>query len=234
MFRSVQSQMTACLSLGDLFEHPGACGDVAERGWIDLFNRYLPRRYRATPAFVVDADGGRSRQIDIAVYDNLYSAALFPNESGVHIPAESVYAIFEVKHTLTSKWIVDAGRKAASVRRLRRTSSPVVSGGRLRPALAPQPILAGVLAVRGIWRGDFARRLSPLLARLPESQALDLGCVLEEGAFERSARAKHRFSAAEDALIFFVIRLLERLRHIGTAPAADLMEYARDLPSFKP
>jgi len=34
-------------------------------------------------------------------------------------------------------------------------------------------------------------------------------------------------------LIFFVLRLLERLRAMGPAPAIDLMQYARSLQSFK-
>jgi len=58
------------------------------------------------------------RQIDIAIYDRFYSPLFFHDEGQPHIPAESVDAVFEVKQTLTSKWIIDAGRKAASVRRL--------------------------------------------------------------------------------------------------------------------
>lgn len=54
-----------------------AGSSASEQRWIDLFDRYLPRRYRASPAFVVDADGGRCRQIDIAIYDNLYSPLIF-------------------------------------------------------------------------------------------------------------------------------------------------------------
>ena len=57
---------------------PAPAGAASEQRWMDLFNRYLPQRYRASPAFVVDADGRRSRQIDIAIYDNLYSPLIFP------------------------------------------------------------------------------------------------------------------------------------------------------------
>jgi hypothetical protein len=42
-----------------------------------------------------------------------------------------------------------------------------------------------------------------------------------------------RLSVAEESLIFFVIRLVERLREMGTAPACDLMEYGRSLKSFQ-
>jgi len=72
--------MLACLAVGEIFEHPSACGSASEQRWMDLFNCYLPQRYRAAPAFVVDADGRRSRQIDIAIYDNFYSPLIFPHD----------------------------------------------------------------------------------------------------------------------------------------------------------
>jgi hypothetical protein len=99
VFRRVQHEMLAQLAVGRLFEHPSAAGAATERHWLDLFDRYLPKCYRATPAFVIDSLGARSRQVDIAIFDNLYSPLLFPHASGLHIPAESVYAVFEVKPT---------------------------------------------------------------------------------------------------------------------------------------
>jgi hypothetical protein len=41
-----------------------------------------------------------------------------------------------------------------------------------------------------------------------------------------------RLSTPGEALIFFMIRLIERLRAYGSAPAVDLMEYGRGLESF--
>jgi hypothetical protein len=40
-------------------------------------------------------------------------------------------------------------------------------------------------------------------------------------------------STPDESLIFFILRLLERMREMGTAPAADLMEYGRSLRSFR-
>src|SRR5947208_1357205 len=150
IFLRVQRQMLACLAVGEAFENPSACGAASEQRWIDLFNRYLPQRYRASPAFVVDADGCRSRQIDIAIYDNLYSPLIFPHDSGLHIAAESVYAVFEVKQGLTRQLIRDAGRKAASVRSLPRTSVPIISPGGPRAAIAPGQAPDRLLALRAV------------------------------------------------------------------------------------
>jgi hypothetical protein len=234
IFHRVQQEMLAQLAVGRLFEHASAAGAATEHHWLELFDRYLPKRYRATPAFVIDSAGRRSRQVDIAIFDNLYSPLLFPHASGFHIPAESVYAVFEVKPTFSRQWLQDAADKAASVRALRRTSVPVIAGGSKRSAIRPKPILAGLLATGSVWNpATFAPNLRRALASINRSLdgRLDLGCSLEHGAFEhaRSLRISHK----DESLIFFVIRLLERLRAMGTAPAADLMLYARELRSFR-
>ena len=247
IFRRVQAQMLSDLSVGGLFEHATSAGTATEHHWINLFERYLPRRYRAAPAFIIDADGGRSRQIDIAIFDNLYSPPLFPHEAGLHLPAESVYAVFEVKPTISKQWLRDAAEKAASVRALRRTSAPIIASGALRRApIRPQPILAGLLATSSVWSAETfggnvrnaLQRKHPLwrpngnTAGVPDSLGrIDLGCSLQHGAFENAAEI--RISDPDESLIFFVLRLLDRLREMGTAPATDLREYGRCLRSFQ-
>jgi hypothetical protein len=230
VFLHLQNQMLADLSASHVFEHATSCGAASEQHWINLFNRYLPQRYRATSAFVVDSAGRRSRQIDIAIYDHFYSPLLFHHESGPHIPAESVYAVFEVKQTLTRQLLRDAGVKAASVRRLRRTSVPLIAAGRLCQPVKLQPVLAGVLAVDSVWRGTFAKKLPAALRSLLPAGRLDLGCVLCEGAFERRG-SRIRLTASNESLIFLILRLIDRLRALGTAPAVDLSAYSRALDS---
>ena len=232
VFHCVQQEMLAQLAVGGLFDHPSAAGTATERHWLDLFDRYLPKRYRSTPAFVIDSEGRRSRQIDIAIFDNLYSPLLFPHASGLHIPAESIYAVFEVKPTFSRQWIRDAGEKAASVRSLLRTSVPIIAGDKLRTPIRPRPILAGLLATGSVWtQKSFAENLRSALLAPPPANRLDLGCSLEHGSFEQAK--KITVSVQHESLIFFILRLLDRLRAQGTAPAADQMKYGRYLESFK-
>ena len=221
IFRRVQSETLAHLSVGRLFEHASTAGAATEHHWLDLFDRYLPKRYRSAPAFVIDADGHRSRQIDIAIFDNLYSPPLFPHPSGLHLPAESVYAVFEVKPTFSRQWLRDAAEKAASVRALRRTSVPVIGRDRVQPS----PILAGLLATTSVWTpSTFAANLRRA------HHNLDLGCCLEHGAFSRTGdlvacQVACHISRPDNSLIFFLLRLLDRLRAMGTAPAIDWSQY---------
>ena len=232
VFLRVQDQMLADLAASVVFEHPTSRGAATESHWIRLFNAYLPERYRATSAFILDASGRRSRQIDLAVYDRFYSPLWFSHTSGPHIPAESVYAVFEIKQTLAAKCILDAGRKVASVRRLRRTSAPLLSAGVVSAPKPLPPILSGVLSLDAVWAGPFPDRIGPFLRRLRPEERLDLGCCLRRGAFELDPGSSAvRFSRPREALIFFFLRLLQRLQDLGTAPALHLADYARVLDS---
>jgi len=230
-FLRVQEQMLANLNASRVYDHRATCGAVSERQWIDLFNRYLPQRYRATSAFVVDANGARSRQIDIAIYDRFYSPLLFPDDVQPYIPAESVYAVFECKQNLSSGTLCDAAAKAASVRRLRRTSAPVLCAGSVLPPRAAPPILAGILCLGEPDPEALMPMVTSMLPYLEGDRLLDLGCSLRQGTFEIStddrSGATVRDSLPGQALIFFLLRLLSRLQQMGTAPPMDLDEYAR-------
>ena len=137
VFQRIQRKMLADLTIARLFEHPSAAGTATEHHWLHLFEQYLPTRYRSAPAFIMNSSGRRSRQIDIAIFDTLHFPPLFPHTSGTHIPIESVYAVFEVKPTISRQWLRDAGQKAASVRILSPTK---------------RKILAGLLATSSVWR----------------------------------------------------------------------------------
>ncbi len=215
VFHRIQDEMIASLSVDRLFHHSGTHGAALEQDWLKLFHLYLPKRYSAAPAFVINSAGNCSRQIDIAVFDNLASAPLFPHPGGVYVPIESVYAVFEVKASLNTTAATNAGAKAASVRALLET---------------PRPILAGVVASDAKPRG-FEGSVQERIQNLPPGHELDLGCILTVAAFENADRMV--VSPPEEALIFFLLRLIDRLDNLGPAPRVDLMQYARGVASFQ-
>jgi hypothetical protein len=218
VFRRVQTEMMAHLSVSNLLEHGPTQGATTEQDWMQLFALYLPTRYRCAPVFVVNADGRRSQQIDLAIFDTLSSPQLFSRQSGLYVPVESVYATFEVKSVLTGLTLQYAGAKAASVRELRGESR--------------RPILAGILAPTSRFMPRlFSSTLAKRLEKLPELHRIDLGCVLDRASFESSDRLM--VSRRKEALIFFLMRLVERLDALGPAPRVDLMHYAREVGSFK-
>lgn len=211
VFRRVQTEMVSQLSASNLIEHAITQGAASEQDWLRLLDLYLPKRYRAAPAFVVNSDGCRSRQIDIAIFDNFSSPLLFPHHSALHIPVEGVYAVLEVKSILTAPSLKDAGEKVASVRALRTGK--------------PRQILGVVLAATAQWSKDiFSPTLAGNLRLMTPSHKLDLGCALDSASFEYDGDVT--LSEAGDALIFFLLRLMNRLDALGPAPRVDLMRYA--------
>src|SRR3546814_5804521 len=55
------------------FIHPRTKGDASENVWISLLETYLPKRYQAAKAHVVDSLGNFSQQIDVVIFDRQYS-----------------------------------------------------------------------------------------------------------------------------------------------------------------
>src|ERR1700680_3336506 len=111
------------------FGHPGAKGDASEGVWLQLFQTYLPQRYQAASAHVVDSNGAFSDQIDVVLFDRQYSPFIFRFQGQTIVPAESVYAVFEAKQTINSDQVEYAQKKVASIRRLHRTTLPIPHAG---------------------------------------------------------------------------------------------------------
>ena len=57
--------------------HPSTKGDASENVWLELFQTYLPKRYQATKAHVVDSKGNFSEQINVVIFDRQYSPFIF-------------------------------------------------------------------------------------------------------------------------------------------------------------
>jgi hypothetical protein len=234
LFFSLQGQLAAHLQTNrDVLDHPGAKGAATEEHWRQMLGEYLPNRYCVSKAFVIDSEGGKSEEIDLVIYDRQYSPFLFKQGGAVFIPAESVYAVFEVKQDFTGGNVEYGIEKAASVRRLVRTSVAVTHAGGNFPPRKPFPLLAGLLALESSWSPPFGKSLIERLEASPEEGRLDLLCALNHGAAEVTYSATGPvsldLSAPDASLIFFFLRLLERLQGLGTVPAIDLRAYGRAL-----
>ena len=100
LFESTQKKMVGeFTAIREALDHGGTLGNETELAWRDFIGRLLPTRYQACDGFVVDAEGLRSDQIDIIVFDRHYSPPLLQAGSVQYVPAEAVYAVFEVKQT---------------------------------------------------------------------------------------------------------------------------------------
>jgi len=209
--------------------HPGARGEATEEDWLRVLKDHLPHRYQADRAFVIDSHGACSEQIDIVIYDRQYSPFLLNQANQRYVPAESVYAVLEVKQDLSREHVLYAGEKAASVRRLHRTSAPVPHvEGVAQPRPVP-PIIAGILTYQSSWTPPFGDPFRQVVSELSENRQLSIGCALVHGMFE----ARYLQGGAVDitivessrSLLQLLMRLLKQLQSLATAPAINYEAY---------
>jgi hypothetical protein len=236
-FEAKSAQLAAAMAAASkLTVHGPTIGDASEAGWRTMLEDFLPRRYAVKKAFVVDSKGNQSLQLDVVVHDRHFTPLFWEIDNAVFLPAESVYAVFEVKQELNLGYLREAGQKVASVRRLHRTSQRIVhAGGEVMKPKPPPAILGGLLAGRSGWSPAFAQSVRDGLDGLEPDERLDLGCGLADGAFEVPAGARAAASLvtadAQVGLAFLAMRLLARLQRMGTVPALDIDAYTVDLSS---
>lgn len=230
IFLGLQQQMASRLNANrGIIQHPGTKGDAAEINWIGWLRTYLPNRYSVDKAFIID-----SEQIDVVIYDQQYSPFVFNQDGAIYIPAESVYAVFEVKQELHKDYILYAGKKAESVRSLIRTSSPIYHAGGCYPPKVHSEILAGILTLTCSWKTGLSASFEQCIHSLIEKQRINLGCSLVAGSFKINYAESITIEKSndEEALIFFFLNLLMELNKLGTIPALDIFSYAKALDSI--
>jgi hypothetical protein len=235
VFVSLQARLETNLRVGqNVLKHPVAKGDATEANWINAMKEHLPHRYQVSKAFVIDADGNESEQIDLVIYDRQYTPILYNRDEQRLIPAESVYAIFEVRPSLNRENIIYAGEKVASVRALNRTSVGITyAAGKYEPRPL-FPIIGGILCYDSGWKPAFGDPLIAILGELDEIARIDLGCVVTEGAFESSyEKGKVGIICSDSrlALANFLFSLLAKLQGLGTVPAINYASYIKSIDS---
>lgn len=210
------------------FGHPGTKGDASEEVWLELFQKYLPQRYQATKAHVVDSQGVFSEQIDVVIFDRQYSPFIFHYEGQIIIPAESVYAVFEAKQTISADHVSYARKKVASVRRLHRTSLPIPYAEGTYPPKPLIPIYGGFLAFESDWKPALGQPLLGALGNGQDDDHLDLGCVAARGYFDFDQQnGRYEIHEGGKPATAFLFKLISQLQFSGTVPMINVQAYAQ-------
>lgn len=161
----------------------------ARKSRIDWLRNYLPNRYSVDKAIVIDHEGSTSHQIDIVIYDNWFTPFVFSQNGFHYIPAEGVYAIFEVKPDIKGlaedgkTYIQYAGEKIESVRILKRTSASMINSG---TKMNPRPltkIIGGFLSTTNSYTSKNNNTIRNHIAGNTGFEGIDIGCIAEYGSF---------------------------------------------------
>lgn len=247
MFAGLQIEMNAALNINRFaIRHQGSKGDATEDKWIEFFRTYLPKRYNVDKAMVIDHEGNVSQQIDIVLYDVFYTPFIFNHDGFKYIPAEGVYAVFEVKQDIKNN-IDYAGQKIESVRKLKRTSIPMICTGCTHPARPLSPILGGILTSTSSY--EQTSTIEDNLKKLTGMQSLDLCCCADKYSFfieydksfaefkgTETKEIQERYGSRkitnvnfnnhpENSIFTFFLQLVQYLKLIGTVPAIDINAY---------
>jgi hypothetical protein len=238
MLEAKQQMLRTQLAATHVHWHPNAKGDIGESNWHAVLdgrhgrNGFLPSRYAVSHAYIIDSSGACSDEIDLVVHDAHFCPLLFEQDGHRYIPAESVYAVFEVKPELSREYVLYAADKVASVRALVRTSVEIVDVGKRKAPRQAFPILGGILTTRTGWADPFGAAFTRALSDANKLGRLDLGICAEAGAFDVSYTDDDldlKTTGADDGLIYFLTRLFSRLQRMGTVTAIDLDRYLAQL-----
>ncbi len=189
LFASMQQQMSAQLSTNrDNITHPTSKGDALENAWIEWLKKYLPNRYSVDKAIVIDYEGIISQQMDIVIYDNWFTPFIFTQNGFHYIPAQGVYAVFEVKPNISGSSdnkhnIAYAGEKIESVRVLKRDAANFINGGKKFPSRPLTKILGGILTSTKSGDKNNNDTLNKHFELQTNLKGIDIGCVADYGSF---------------------------------------------------
>jgi hypothetical protein len=191
--RNQAAKVASEIEDSNLFTHMGDRGNVRERIVANFLRPFLPLCYGLGTGEVFSAGGAQSAQIDIVIYDAIFSTILFRNEDRSLFPAESVFGSIEVKSNLNGNELRTSIENVASLKRLTRSDSDLadlspltrlnlgtglaVTGGKMNP------YLGYVFGYQGISPEIVATELNQAVGRSPETkqQLPDLIFVLHPG-----------------------------------------------------
>lgn len=223
LFNSKQQEMQATLQTA--LSHCVAQGDNSEETWRQFFETYLPSRYACDKGFIIDSENNTSDQIDLIVFDKYFSPFFFNYGPNKYIPAESVYAVFEIKPVLDKQNFDYAKNKAKSVRTLKRTSASVVANGKQCEGRHQFPIIAGLLTNKGAWESVLPNQVAD-----PDADDfIDLCCSADGYSWTvRQTEDGYKYiknANRDESLLAFFMELLHQLQARGTVAALDIPKY---------
>lgn len=86
-----------------IFKNPTNIGDTREKEFINFLTKVMPRKYGFNSGEVFDKNNNNSGQIDVIIYDNLFSTVFSDGTDKILAPVESTYGIISIKSKMGVK-----------------------------------------------------------------------------------------------------------------------------------
>lgn len=202
--------------------HNTSHGDGTEDAWLKLLSDYLPARYKVAKAFAVDHKGNVTKQLDCLIYDAHFTPKLFGEDKNLYVPAEAVYATFEIKQSVTAAHLKAAAEKVESLRKLKRTSVPLMGPSGPNQAKTPQHIIGGLLAMDASWKEGLGAAFLDNLKKHKGEHHLDLVLTAKNGFCDTlQSAATPEIVVGSGALMRGLFRLIKALRDKNTVTPVD-------------
>jgi hypothetical protein len=148
----------------ELILHAGERGRENELSFARILTSLVPSRYGVGTGLLIDSEDSYSKQTDIVIYNQADEPALLAQTSQVLFPVECTRACIEVKTRVGAEEIKDAGKKRASVARLKSRNPR-------------KPIYALV----GYRATAYAETIASQLLNMNEDERPDLVCIINLG-----------------------------------------------------
>jgi len=134
---TARRELLAVAGRADAYEHHGSRGDERAGALASFLGARLPGTMALGKGEAIDAFDHRTGQLDVAIYDRSQCVPLSVDTENLLLPCEALYAVVEVKTTLTRDDLATCLKAASKVRQLR-PRAPLLAGlAYLTQALQP-------------------------------------------------------------------------------------------------
>jgi hypothetical protein len=159
----------------------------------EALRELLPRRYAIQAASISDSKGYSAGDCDVAIFNDFWFPVVKSGPTAdsrkVYLPIEGVYAVLEIKQSLTIKNLEDAMRKLVICHRLFRPSAPYdrLIENDQRTACThyvSNPLFSAIIAADlggSLTRDEAVERFIRINQLLPRTDVVHTLCILGHG-----------------------------------------------------
>lgn len=124
--RTANSEIESQFSKSSLLTHSGEIGQIREEIISNILRPFLPECFGLGTGQVFDLHNNMSKQIDVVIYDAIYSNVLLRNHTANLFPCESIYGEIEIKSNLSSSELIKSLDNIKSIKKLYREDSTML------------------------------------------------------------------------------------------------------------